>query len=68
MGITSIITVIELLIFITLLLCLIFLIKLIVNRKKMDKLDAELSHIRNVNNIIKDEAYLEMTLPFNPII
>ena len=34
----------------------------------MVKLDEELSHIRNVNNIIKDEKYIEMTLPFSPFV
>ena len=38
------------------------------NLKKMNKLDAELSHIRNFNNLVNDEKYLEMTLPFNPLI
>ena len=39
---------------------------MIVNRKKMDKLADELSRIRKINNIINDEAHLEMTLPFSP--
>jgi hypothetical protein len=68
MNIISIIPIIELLIFIIVLVCLGLLVKMIINRKKMVKLDEELSHIRNVNNIIKDEKYLEMTLPFSPFI
>ena len=68
MNIISVIPIIELLIFIIVLVCLGLLVKMIINRKKMVKLDEELSHIRNVNNIIKDEKYLEMTLPFSPSI
>lgn len=68
MNILNIIPVIEILIFLTILLCIIMLVKMIINRKKMVKLDEELSHIRNVNNIIKDEKYLEMTLPFSPFV
>ena len=68
MNILNIIKVIEILIFLTILLCIIMLVKMIINRKKMVKLDEELSHIRNVNNIIKDEKYLEMTLPFSPFV
>ena len=68
MNILNIIPVIEILIFLTILLCIILLVKMIINRKKMVKLDEELSHIRNVNNIIKDEKYIEMTLPFSPFV
>ena len=68
MSLFSVVSVIEVLILLVILSCIIILIKLIINRKKMNKLDAELSHIRNINNIIKDEKYLEMTLPFNPLI
>lgn len=68
MDIVSIVPVVELLILLTVLICFILLIKMIINRKKMVKLDEELSHIRNVNNIIKDEKYIERTLPFSPFI
>lgn len=68
MSILSFIPIIEILIFIVVLSCILLLVKLILNRRKMDKLDAELSRIRNVNNIINDEKYLEMTLPFSPFI
>lgn len=68
MNIFSVISIIELLVLVIALLCIILLIKLIINRKKMNKLDAELSHIRNFNNLVNDEKYLEMTLPFNPLI
>ena len=68
MNILSIIPVIEILIFIVVISCIVLLIKMIINRKKMIKLDAELSRARNVNNIIKDEKYIEMTLPFSPFI
>ena len=68
MNILNIIPIIEILIFLTILLCIILLVKMIINRKKMVKLDEELSHIRNVNNIIKDEKYIEMTLPFSPFV
>ena len=66
MNIFNAVSIIEILILITVIICSILLIKMIINRKKMVKLDAELSHIRNINNIINDEARLEMTLPFNP--
>jgi hypothetical protein len=66
MNIFNAVSIIEILILITAIICSILLIKMIINRKKMVKLDAELSHIRNINNIINDEARLEMTLPFNP--
>ncbi|MBR4830196.1 MAG: hypothetical protein IKZ96_00300 [Bacilli bacterium] len=66
MDIFSTVSIIEILIFITVIICSILLIKMIINRKKMDKLAEELSHIRKINNIINDEARLEMTLPFNP--
>jgi hypothetical protein len=66
MNIFNSVSIIEILILITTIICSILLIKMIINRKKMVKLDAELSHIRNINNIINDEARLEMTLPFNP--
>ena len=68
MNIVSLIPIIEILIFVVMISCIILLIKMIINRKKMVKLDADLSHIRNINNIIKDEKYLEMTLPFSPFI
>jgi hypothetical protein len=68
MDIMNIVSIIELLIFIVVISCFILLIKMLVNRKKMVKLDEELSHIRNVNNIIKDEKYLEYTLPFTPFV
>lgn len=68
MNILSIIPVIEILIFIVVISCIVLLIKMIINRKKMIKLDAELSRVKNVNNIIKDEKYIEMTLPFSPFI
>ena len=66
MDIFNTVSIIEILIFITVIICSILLIKMIVNRKKMDKLADELSRIRKINNIINDEAHLEMTLPFNP--
>lgn len=66
MNIFNAVSIIEILILITFIICSILLVKMIINRKKMVKLDAELSHIRNINNIINDEARLEMTLPFNP--
>lgn len=66
MDIFNTVSIIEILIFITVIICSILLIKMIVNRKKMDKLADELSHIRKINNIINDEAHLEMTLPFSP--
>ncbi|MBR3490359.1 MAG: hypothetical protein IKH36_02595 [Bacilli bacterium] len=66
MNIFNAVSIIEILILITVIICSILLVKMIINRKKMVKLDAELSHIRNINNIINDEARLEMTLPFNP--
>ena len=66
MNIFNAVSIIEVLILITVIICSILLVKMIINRKKMVKLDAELSHIRNINNIINDEARLEMTLPFNP--
>lgn len=68
MNIVSLIPIIEILIFVVMISCIILLIKMIINRKKMVKLDADLSHIRNINNIIKDEKYLEMTLPFSPFV
>ena len=68
MSILTIVPIIEVLILLIVLACIYFLIKLIVNKKKMVKLDEELSHIRNVNNIIKDEKYLEYTLPFTPFV
>ncbi|MBR4351367.1 MAG: hypothetical protein IKP98_04020 [Bacilli bacterium] len=66
MDIFNTVSIIEILIFITIIVCSILLIKMIINRKKMEKLAEELSHIRKINNIINDEARLEMTLPFNP--
>ena len=66
MNIFNAVSIIEILILITVIICSVLLVKMIINRKKMVKLDAELSHIRNINNIINDEARLEMTLPFNP--
>lgn len=66
MNIFNAVSIIEILILIIVIICSILLVKMIINRKKMVKLDAELSHIRNINNIINDEARLEMTLPFNP--
>ena len=66
MNIFNAVSIIEILILITVIICSILLVKMIINRNKMVKLDAELSHIRNINNIINDEARLEMTLPFNP--
>ncbi len=66
MDIFNTVSIIEILIFITVIICSILLIKMIVNRKKMDKLADELSRIRKINNIINDEAHLEMTLPFSP--
>ena len=66
MNIFNAVSIIEILIFITVIICSILLIKMIVNRKKMDKLADELSRIRKINNIINDEAHLEMTLPFSP--
>ena len=66
MDIFNTVSIIEILIFITVIVCSILLIKMIINRKKMEKLAEELSHIRKINNIINDEARLEMTLPFNP--
>ena len=66
MDIFSTVSIIEILILITVIICSILLVKMIINRKKMDKLAEELSHIRKINNIINDEARLEMTLPFNP--
>ena len=68
MNIFNAVSIIEVLILITVIICSILLVKMIINRKKMVKLDAELSHIRNINNIIKDEKYLEMTLPFSPFV
>ncbi|MBR2603418.1 MAG: hypothetical protein IKE10_00100 [Bacilli bacterium] len=68
MNILNIVPIVELLIFLTVLICIVLLIKMLINRKKMVKLDEELSHIRNINNIIKDEKYIEMTLPFSPFI
>ena len=68
MNIISFVSIIEVLIVISIVLCLLFLIKVLINKKKINKLDEELSHIRNVNNIIKDEKYIEMTLPFSPFI
>ena len=68
MDIMNIVSIIELLIFIVVISCFILLIKMLVNRKKMVKLDEELSHIRNVNNVIRDEKYLEMTMPFTPFV
>ena len=68
MDIFSTVSIIEILIFITVIICSILLVKMIINRKKMDKLAEELSHIRKINNIINDEARLEMTLPFNPFV
>ena len=68
MNILNIVPIVELLIFLTVLICIILLIKMLINRKKMVKLDEELSHIRNINNIIKDEKYIEITLPFSPFI
>ena len=66
MDIFNTVSIIEILIFITVIICSILLIKMILNRKKMDKLADELSRIRKINNIINDEAHLEMTLPFSP--
>ena len=66
MDIFNTVSIIEILIFITVIVCSTLLIKMIINRKKMEKLAEELSHIRKINNIINDEARLEMTLPFNP--
>ena len=66
MDIFNTVSIIEILIFITVIICSILLIKMIVNRKKMDKLADELSRIIKINNIINDEAHLEMTLPFSP--
>ena len=68
MDIMNIVSIIELLIFVVVISCFILLIKMLVNRKKMVKLDEELSHIRNVNNVIRDEKYLEMTMPFTPFV
>lgn len=68
MGIFNVVSIIEILILITLILCSIIVIKMIINRKKMNKLAEELSHIRNINNIINDEKYLEKTLPFSPLL
>jgi len=68
MNVLSIIPIIEILIFIVVISCIVLLIKMIINKKKMIKLDEELSHVKNVNNIIKDEKYIEMTLPFSPFI
>ena len=68
MGIFSAVSIIEILILITLVLCSIIVIKMIINRKKMNKLAEELAHIRNINNIINDEKYLEKTLPFSPLL
>ena len=66
MDIFNTVSIIEILIFITVIICSILLIKMIVNRNKMDKLADELSLIIKINNIINDEAHLEMTLPFSP--
>ena len=68
MDIINFATVIEILIFIVMVICIILLIKMIINRRKMVKLDKDLSHITNINNLIKDEKYLEMTLPFTPFV
>lgn len=68
MGIFNVVSIIEILILITLILCSIIVIKMIINRKKMNKLAEELAHIRNINNIINDEKYLEKTLPFSPLL
>lgn len=68
MGIFNVVSIIEILILITLIICSIIVIKLILNRKKINKLAEELAHIRNINNIINDEKYLEKTLPFSPFI